>query len=234
MIHQNCFKIKKILIGCIVFPSLFSISSFAQDSLKTISISYNLIQACINEQSLYIELSPFQHHAFGFSIGKMYDNPIFEVFPFSPSQNEYPGTVYRGSVYRIKYAYIFEKTRSFDYSVGAQLIYKDMYYNNKDFRDGGDTYRDYSRNEKANVFGFDIVYDLNKYVTFNKYLTMLLNLNFGVGWRDRHRNIDTYYLNNHGSPGPHETDPPQLGNETKTQKYLVPVLGLKVGFRFHI
>lgn len=234
MIFENHFNMKKTIIGFILFGTHFSLSSFAQDSLKSFSISYNIIQACINEQSLYAEFSPFRHHSFGVSVGQIINNRGWEVFPLSPSQNEFPGTVYRGNVYRIKYSYVFQKKRSLDYYISTQYIYKDMYYNNKDFRDGGDSYRDYSRNEKAKVFGFDLVYGLNWYLSLNKHFAVLTNYYTGLGWRERHRTIETYYLNNHGGPGPHEKDPPRLGNETKTQRYLIPVIGLKFGLQFRI
>lgn len=232
MIFENYFKMQKTLIGCLLFATHLSLSSFAQDSLKSFSISYNVIQACINEQSLYAEFSPFKHHVFGVSVGQIINNRKWEVFPLSPSQNEFPGTVYSGNVYRIKYSYVFQKWRSFDYYLGAQYIYRDMYYNNKNFRDGGDSYRDYSRNEKANVFGFDLISGLNWYLSFNKHFAVLTNLYSGFGWRERHRDIETYYIDYHG--GPREKDPPRLGNETKTQRYLVPVLGLKFGLQFRI
>lgn len=154
MIFENYFNMKKTIIGFILFASHLPPSSFAQDSLKSFSISYNIIQACINEQSLYAEFSPFRHHVFGLSVGQIINNRMWEIFPLSPSQNEFPGTVYSGNVYRIKYSYVFQKKRSFDYYVCAQYIYRDIHYNNKDFRDGGDSYRDYSRNEKGKGIWF--------------------------------------------------------------------------------
>ena len=234
MIQQNYFKTKKVQIGFIFFILHFSISSLAQDTLKSISISFNILQACINERTVYMEYKPFRHHTFGVSIGHIYYNPAFEVFVLSPSQNDFPGTVYNGTVYRINYSYVLENKRKYESYVGAQLIYRDMYYNNQYFTDGAREYVEYWRNEKANVFGFDFVYGRNRYLRLNKYCALLFNTFYGVGWRERHRTIDTYDIKWNGGSGSKPTDPPQLGNETKTQKYLVPVFGLKLGFQFHI
>lgn len=234
MSQSQIFKINKLLIICF-FIIHFSSISFAQDSLKSISISYNLVQGLINEQSAYIQYSPFKHHSFGLSLGRIYDNPVFEVFILSPSQNLFPGTVYRGNVFRVNYSYVFQKSRKFDYYIGAQYIYRDMYYHNKEFRDGGDTHVIYLRNEKATVSGFDLFSGINRYKKLNKNFTFLFNVFFGIGWRERNRTIDTYSVEWSGSGGgPNVNHPPDLGNEKMYQWYLLPVLGVKLGLQIHI
>ena len=233
MNQRSYFQIKKALIIGLFIIIHFGVTSFAQDSLKTVSISYNLIQGCINEQSIYVEYSPFRHHKFGISIGKIYDNNAFEVFVLSPSQNTFPGTVYRGNVYRLSYSYIFNKKSKSDYYIGAQYIYRDMYYNHKQFRDGGDSHVEYSRNEKATVIGFDLISGLNKYKKLNKNFSLLFNVYYGIGWRERYRTIYTYNLHYYGGGGG-VNSPPQLGNETKIQQYWIPVFGIKLGLQFHI
>ncbi len=226
--------ISLILIVESSFGQTYLTPKVTKDSLKSISISYNLIQACINEHSLYLDYSPFKHHAFGFSIGKVIDNRVFEVFVLSPSQNVYPGTVYSGKVFRINYSYVFRKRRSFDYYAGTQFIYRDMYYNNKKFRDGGDTNVEYLRNEKATVFGGDIVWGLHSYLHFNKYFSLLFNVYSGIGWRERNRNIDTYEIVWNGSGGNNVNSPPHLGNESVIQQYVIPIFGVKLGLKIHI
>lgn len=233
MSQSQTFKTNKPLIIGFFIIYLSSIS-FAQDSLKSIKVSYNFIQGLINEQSVYIDVSPFRHHSFGCSIGKVTENSVFAVFILSPSQNLYPGTVYKGNVFRINYSYIFQKRKTFDYYIGAQYIYKDMFYNNKYFRDGGDTHVNYWRNEKATVFGFDLVTGLNKYINFKKHFSLLLNVYSGIGWRERHRAIETYIIQWYGSYYYTKTTPPILGNETKIQQFWLPVLGVKLGLQFRI
>lgn len=225
-------KINKPLILCF-FIINFSSLSFSQDSLKSIKVSYNFIQGLINENSIYMDCSPFKHHSFGFSIGKIYDNPLVDGLWLSPSQNLYPGTVYRGSIYRINYSYVFMKSRSFDYYLGAQYVNKNMYYNNKGFRDGGDTHVEYWRNEKATVFGFDIVSGINWYANFSKHFSLVFNVYSGIGWRERHRAIETYSIHWYGGSY-YNVNPPSLGNETTIQHFWLPVLGIKLGLQFRI
>jgi hypothetical protein len=235
MIRAKKSTTKKALVLSVFFVFHLSVFSFAQDSLKSIKISYNIVQACINEQSVYIDYSPFRHHSFGLSVGRIYDNPVFEKLILSPTQNLFPGTVYRGSVYRISYSYIFMKRCSFERYLCAQYVYRDMYYHNKEFRDGGDTHVIYKRNEKATVSGFDVLFGINRYKKLNKNFTFLFNMFTGIGWRERNRTIYTYSVKWYGGGGgPNVNHPPDLGNEKIYQWYLLPVLGIKLGLQYRI
>lgn len=221
-----------------IFIFLFFLTSsnseiFAQDFHKSIAFSNNVIMDFINEYSLYIDIIPFKYHSFGICIGDIYDNKQFDPRPLSPSQNNQPGTVYKGYVARIYYNYYFfnkdYKRMKFGVYLSPQIIYKNLYYNNKTFYDENTTkYTSitYTRNEKTNITGFDLVCGLfisfkifksNEYFFFNPYV--------GPGYNKRYRNIETLnIIDNH-----YKGDKPVLGKEIKNTAYFTIVFGFKVG-----
>ena len=213
---------------------------FTQNLSKSISLSYNLIQGQINEHSIYLDIIPSDQLSIGFSIGKIFFNSMYDPLPLSPSQNTYPGTVYEGFVVRLNASYYLYRNEFKRYwtggYLGLQLIYKDVFYNNISFKDGDkkDHYIYYDRNEKAKVFGIDIIEGICFSFGPKKIReSVFLNPYGGIGYRFRHRDIETLHLTNRGY-SPSDGPIPVLGNEIKKQNYLTLVLGAKVGINIKI
>lgn len=185
-----------------------------------------------NEHSVYLDLIPFKHHSIGICFGEIFDNPKFDPRPLSSSQNNNPGTVYKGYVARAFYNFYFfnrdyEKLK-FAFYMSPQIMYKDLYYNNKSFHDAnpdkGSIY--YIRNEKANIIGGNMdVGCLIALRIFKSQVYFFCNPYIGLGYDQRHRDIETLSINDQNYHG----DKPVLGKETKETKYLTFVCGAKVG-----
>lgn len=190
----------------------------------------------INEYSLYIDFIPFKQHSFGLCIGKIYDNPDFDPRPLSSSQNNNPGTVYKGIVTRLYFNYYFIKKdypkSKLGFYISPQLLYKDLYYHNKTFRDENTTHYTsitYTRNEKAYIIGGDIVCGLLFSFRIIKPSThFFINPYVGTGYNSRTRNIETLSIYDNNYSG----DKPILGKETKYKDYFTIVFGIKVGLLF--
>ena len=222
----------------IFFLIPFNSVIFAQDFHKSLAFSNNVFMDIFNEYSFYIDFIPFKHHSFGLCIGEIYDNPEFDPRPLSKSQNNQPGTVYKGYVTRLYYNYYFfnkdYKRLNFGTYISPQIIYKNLYYNNKTFIDANANQGSsitYTRNEKTNIIGGDLVVGCyialrikksKEYFFFNPYL--------GMGFNKRNRNIETLSIYDRGYHG----DKPVLGNEIKNTKYVTIVCGIKVGILFSL
>ncbi|HEX2959181.1 MAG TPA: hypothetical protein VHO70_20270 [Chitinispirillaceae bacterium] len=202
-----------------------------------VTLSYNVVQAFIDEHSLFIDYSFSKRHSLGFSIGTIFYNERFDPLLFSLSQNDYPGTVYKGYIVRITHSFYFLKRHEFDFYLLHQSVNQYVYYNNHDFYDGGKDNSNirYTRSEKAFILGYDINANTAWYLNMVNNLYIFVNPFLGIGLRYRHRNIETsdiidynYQEYMHENPG---VTMPVLGHELKKQVYLLLNIGLKFGFR---
>jgi hypothetical protein len=199
----------------------------------------------INEHSFYVDLIPFKHFGFGLCIGDIYDNPEFDPRPLSSSQNNKPGTVYKGYVGRLYFSYYFfnrdfKKTK-FGFYLSPQIIYKNLYYNNKTFFDaspqelfGQNSTKNtitYTRNEKANIIGCDL--NCGMFISLRiikPSIYLYINPYLGLGYNKKSRNIETLSIVDNDYLG----DKPILGNELKNTNYITILMGVKIGILFSI
>lgn len=204
---------------------------------RHLTLSYNLIQALIDEHSLFVDYSFSKRHSLGFSIGTIYYNQRFDPLIFSLSQNDYPGTVYKGYIARLTHSLNVLRRHDFDFFLLHQQIYQYVYYNNHEFFDGGKDYSNirYTRSEKAYILGYDINANAAWYLNMVNTLYIVVNPFLGIGLRYRHRNMETsniidYNYQEYMHENPRVTMP-VAGHEVKKQFYPLLNIGLKLGFR---
>lgn len=202
-----------------------------------LTISYNLIQAFIDEHSLFVDYSFSKRHSLGFSVGTIYYNRGFDPLLFSQSQNDYPGTVYKGYVVRLTYSFYFLEHHGLDFFLLNQPIYQNIYYNNHTFFDGGKDYSNirYTRSEKAFILGDDININVKLHLNLTNNFCIIVNPFLGIGLRYRHRDMETsdiidYNYQEYMSENSGVTMP-VAGHELKKQVYPLLNIGLKLGFR---
>ncbi len=180
----------------------------------------------INQYDLGVEFGINKYIAIGISGGIIHTNPIFSASPLSPSQAEWPGTVYQGSVGKFNLK-IYPMGKLSGYW-NVQFIYKSMYYRNVEFFDmyqGEHDYATYTRSEDAYVRGISVMHG-HEYAFAKGF--MYLDFYYGLGFRQRERNITTLTCNREPSGIPK----PPLGKSTLSQSFPVLEVGLKMGFNF--
>jgi hypothetical protein len=220
----------------IFFLIPFNSIILAQDFHKSFAISTCLTQDIINEYSVYVDYYPFKRQSFGLCLGAIHYNHLLDPAPLSPSQNEYPGTVYSGFVSRLIYSYFISirnhKSVNYKRYISPQIVYKNLFYTNKAFTDastkGGMI--NYTRNEKAYLIGGDLVFgwifDFKRKPT---NIHLIINPFVGLGYNYRYRDIETLTLENDHYWG---QNLPVLGNEIKNQDYFTIIAGWKFGLHF--
>jgi hypothetical protein len=218
----------------IILNIFFSIKVNSQNIEKSLTISYNLLKAFTNEYSLNVEYKFLKKLSAGLTLGQVHDNPDHYVFKLSPSQNNYPGLVFKGFVARTYLAYNLVSTDYYGFYISPQFLYKYLYYNNISFLDSWGDQGDntFIRNERADLYGFDLMFGWNFFMgEDDSPVDFYLNLNWGFGIRYRHRNITTISSETRGNPG--YVVP--LGKEIKDQKYASSTLiGVKIGVRIKL
>ena len=192
-------------------------------------LSTDLIQDAINEFNFGFEFKLNATYSFRIAYGKLYYNINFDPFILSPSQAEWPGTVYSGDAGMIYFKRYSSDVKGRYFSIGG--IYKSMYYSNRKFIDmiGGHEYY-FIRSEHADVKGFDVMWGRQFYPG-----GVLVEFNCGIGFRSRDRNITTYSVDLGGySPGtlPAQYSPIAYGPLELRQTYAVIHLGLLIGLGF--
>lgn len=191
---------------------------------QRISISIEMVQNFIGEFNINAEYRLNKHIAIGIAPALVAASKTFGVNPISASQDQHPGRVYNGySIRGFTKLYLKKDWRYFEFA----LIYKSLHYDSVSFsdivnKDG----QDYFRNEKANVFGADILYGFE--LGRGRKNILFADPYFGFGIRIRDRNYTTY--DSHLTPGSggYSTPPPNGAFHTQ-QSYLVLVAGFKIG-----
>jgi len=224
-------KLLPVIFITLILNILFCVNIYSQNKERSITVSYNLLKTFSNEYSVNTEFKFHKKLSVGLTLGKVHDNPEHYVYKLSSSQDEFPGLVYKGFVTRASLAYYLFSTDYYGFYVGPQFLYKHLYYNNITFFDSWGDRGDntYVRNERANMYGFDIMFGWNFYMgEIDSPTDFYLNINWGFGIRYRHRNINTISSVTRGYTD--YTVP--LGNEIKDQKYAYgSLIGIKIGFR---
>jgi hypothetical protein len=214
------------------FFSFINVYSQYQD--KSLTVSYNLLKSFTNEYSINTEYKFLKRLSAGLTFGQVHDNPDHYVFKLSPSQNNFPGLVYKGFVTRTYLAYYLVSSNFYGFYVSPQFLYKYLYYDNMSFIDSWGDQGDntYVRNERADMYGFDIMFGWNFYMgEADSPVDFYLNLNWGFGIRYRHRNI--YNLSSKTRGNPDYVVP--LGKEIKDQTYAsAALIGIKIGVRIKL
>ena len=108
-----------------------------------------------------------------------------------------------------------------------------MYYSNRQFEDMIDRHMyDYVRSEHATVSSLDLIWGKQYYPWDGR---MLIEFNYGIGYRSRDRNMTTYSVSLGGyGPGlvPAQYSPVAYGHLELRQGYPTIHLGLLIGFGF--
>ena len=227
-------KLLTWIFRIILINVVFCINGFSQDTVKSLTLSYNFLKTFSNEYSLDVEYKFHKRLSIALTVGKVHDNPDHYVYKLSSSQKDFPGLVYKGFVTRASIDYYLVSTNSYGFYVGPRFLYKYLYYNKMSFIDswGDQGSNTYIRNEIANMYGFDLVFGWNFYMgNTDNPVDFYLNLNGGFGIRYRHRNVET--ISSETSGDPDYTVP--LGIEIKDQKYgYCSLIGIKIGMRIKL
>lgn len=170
----------------------------------------------------------------GFDFATVHPIGMFYVNPISPSQRDWPGTVYYGNDFKLEFKFFTNKKPS-TYT-GINIEYKHLWYNNVPFVDVAPNGSDsqiytYTRDEKENVFGIDFIYG-HEFALCKKLI--MIDYFFGFGLRAMYRHINTYaskeYLGHLGGlPLPFD-DFTTNGYSSTTNGLPTPILGIKIGF----
>jgi hypothetical protein len=192
------------------------------------SVTTDLVPGLINEFNLCAEFKINYTYSIRIGYGKLFYNGAFDPFVFSPSQSEWPGTVYEGDAGMIYLKHYNAYKQGKYFSIGG--IYKDMYYSNHSFLDIIDREPfHYVRSEHATVRGFDLVWG-RQYYSGNGHI--LIEFNYGFGMRSRSRYFTTYSVDYESSPVPPLYSPIPYGPGELKQVYPTIHLGLLIGFCF--
>jgi len=217
---------------------IFSFSaSYSQDSIpyKTISFSTNVLQSMINELSLRTEWMINKRNRVGFDLGYVYPGNIWKINPTADPQGDFPGNLYHGTLIRAYEKLFFKSGKNY---FAYQVVLKWISYSNQTFADEMEdgVYIDYLRSEKNFTYGFDLLFGYNP--TFKNLPLINLDFFYGLGFRYRNRKVNTIdsYYSTDGSrlygPSPPPQDP--IGSFKVKQAYMVPVLGIRLGFNVKI
>ena len=215
----------------------------AQDSLarhKFLSISYNIVQTCINEAEVRIEYTINKRISVGASSGRIFYNREFDPYFLSSSQDKWPGTVYTGYSIRA-YSKYYSRERPQNYWC-LQAVYKNMSYGFHEFTDQfkpGEEMDVYTRSETAFLSGFDIIHghDIEMEKVFKNWIWdnpesgryITFDIFYGIGTRERTRNYTTYTSLDSEFPS---ILPVPIGTFKLKQSYTVIDFGICMGFNF--
>lgn len=217
---------------------IISTQLMAGNEFKAFGITYNPVSGLIDEHAIQLDVYDSSKISYGISLGIVYPNKNFDPLQLSPSQDDYPGTVYSGIVVRSNIAYNFSGMRNSGVYLCQQFVSKYVYYNQHTFRDGGDSHVLYTRDEKTVVLGMDLVAGINwaPMLSFDKIEEQIEGTHksaeksicfgfwAGLAGRYRIRNTNTYDILNYGGES---RDP---GRHQKKQFYVFPTTGVKIGF----
>jgi hypothetical protein len=196
-----------------------------QQDTQRISIATEIVQDLMSEFNITAEYKLNRHIALGISPAVIIMNQALAVNPLSGSQDEYPGKVYNGYAIRVfAKRYINKKSRSY---FELALIYKSLHYDSVGFTD---IVRHYERNEKAYVFGVDIIYGFE--LSRGKKAAFFADPYLGLGFRGRDRHYTTYnsYLSGNASYPP----PLPTGSFHTEMGTIVLVAGFKIDGNMYI
>ncbi|HEV7230748.1 MAG TPA: hypothetical protein VGO45_05440 [Bacteroidia bacterium] len=183
----------------------------------------------ISETNVGFEYRFNRYMSLDLNIGHIHYNSLFDPWVFSPSQNDWPGTVYRGTSYRFGLK-MFPSPKKRNY-IAIKGLWKTMYYSGMKFLDMKSGYSlTTQRSESATVRGLEIEggHEFNLAEGH-----ILFELFYGIGFRVRERNYTTYSQTENGSfPVPAGMGTYPTGSYVLIQKYPTLELGFKMGFCF--
>lgn len=198
-------------------------------SLSTDATQYILMQPNINVEYDWNRI------ALGLYAGIIKPDPLFEIDPLADGQYKLPGTVYNGLALKLYLKY-YDEFKPFAYWC-VQGICKPESFSNIDFTDAAiqDEYTiSYNMSESSIVLGFDFLrgYELDESI---ENCPIHIDFFFGIGFHDRFSN----YNISESSSSELLTETgrvfqPQNGNYTNSVFYPTPVIGLKLGFNYHV
>ncbi|HLG33278.1 MAG TPA: PEGA domain-containing protein, partial [Bacteroidia bacterium] len=195
-------------------------------SKPSLRFAINPTEPLMNDYSFFIDYVAKKKRSFGISVGYMIANKWWNKDNRSSPEvndNNFPVGVYNGFVGRVYYKWYFinDKVRY----ISSLFIFKDIHYDNASFVDQIRPFEwiVYERSEKTKVFGLELLYGRENYLTKHIFLEFY----GGIGARIRKRNYNTTKI----WPSNAESVIP-LGEFTRNQFFPTIHLGVKVGFAF--
>jgi hypothetical protein len=192
----------------------------------SLRFAINPTEPLVNDYSLFVDYVAKNKTSFGISAGYMIANKWWnKTNSSSPEVNDdiTPVGVYNGFVGRayFKWYFINNKIRY----LNPVFLFKDLYYDSTKFVDKIEPYEGvlYERSEKTKVFGLQVLYGKENYLTKN----IFLDFYYGIGARIRVREYNTIKVSPQGA----EKLVP-LGKFTRNQIFPTIHLGVKIGFGF--
>jgi hypothetical protein len=197
--------------------------------LYQVAIYTELMKMVISEVNIGLTYRFNRYVGLDLNVGHIYYNPVFDPFILSPSQNDWPGTVYKGTSYRLGIK-IFPNPGKRNY-IAIKGLLKTMYYSGINFLDMTNGYSITTlRSESAVVKGMEVEGG-KEFITAEGHL--LIEVFYGIGIRLKERNYTTYSEMLDGRfnvPAGQGAYP--IGSFTKTQVFPTLELGFKMGFCF--
>ena len=211
------------------------------DTLQYLYFDYNILQRIIDEHTFSVEYKAFRYHSVIFSVGKVFSHGENDdkYIGLSPNQDTWPFRAYNGMDYKLGYRFNYCILNAIDLYIGPQFVLKDLYYRNEHFindhgpEEGSDHF---VRSEDAIVKGINMVTGFRVNIELLYGIIIYNNFFAGLEYRNRQRNYTTYSSDNSLVPAEIEYHPVPLGNFTVNQKYMVPIIGIKLGIgkRFNV
>lgn len=201
-------------------------------SKPSLRFAVNPTEFLVNDYSLFVDYVTKNKKSFGISGGVIIANRWWNQDHeggqgFEIDDDNLPVGVYNGFAGRAYYKSYFikqEKSSSIKNKIWylcPVFVFKDLHYDNIVFGDKISPYEwvTYERSEKAKVFGLELLYGKENYLTKH----IFIDFYWGMGARIKLREYTTFWVSAPVMP---------VGQFTRNQIFPTVHLGVKVGFGF--